>query len=50
MPFGLTNAPTVFQTLFKDILRDRFVFVYLDGIFIFNENFKEHTLHVYQVL
>ena len=53
MPFGLTNAPAVFQALINDVLRDmlnRFVFVYLDDIFIFSRNIQEHVQHVSLVL
>lgn len=41
MSFGLTNAPAVFQALINDVLWDflnRFLFVYLDDIFILNRS------------
>ena len=53
MPFGLSNAPAVFQALVNDVLRDmlnRFVFVYIDDIFIYSQNPVEHEQHVRQVL
>lgn len=53
MPFGLTNAPAVFHALVNDVLRDmlnRFVFVYLDDIFIFSKTREEHVHHVQSVL
>lgn len=45
MPFGLTNAPAVFQAAVNDVIRDilhHFVFVYLDDILIFLQEFN-HT-------
>lgn len=53
MPFGLTNAPAAFQALINDVLWDmlnRFVFVYLDNIFIFSRTHQEHIRHVKLVL
>ena len=53
IPFGLTNAPAVFQALVNDVVHDilnRFVFVYIDDIFIFSRSLQEHVLNVRQVL
>ena len=49
LPFGLINAPAVFQALVNDVLRDilnRFLFVYLDDIFVFSCSVQEHVLHI----
>jgi hypothetical protein len=48
MPFGLTNAPTVFQHLMDDVFHeflDDFVVCYIDDIFIFSKDLKEHKQH-----
>uniref|UniRef100_A0A803SMA6 Gypsy retrotransposon integrase-like protein 1 n=1 Tax=Anolis carolinensis TaxID=28377 RepID=A0A803SMA6_ANOCA len=53
MPFGLCNAPAVFQRFINDVFRDlidQFVVIYLDDIFIFSKDEKEHRQHVKQVL
>jgi Reverse transcriptase (RNA-dependent DNA polymerase) len=53
MSFGLINASTTYQTLINNILReylDDFIVIYLDDIFIYNKNEKEHTGHVIKVL
>jgi len=53
MPFGLTNAPAVFQAFINDVLRDmlnEYVFVYLDDILIFSQDFASHIHHVRSVL
>lgn len=53
MLFGLTNAPSIFQVLVNDVLHDMlnlFVFVYLDGIFLFSPKEKSHIKNVHQVL
>jgi len=46
MFFGLTNSPATFQTLmddiFKDLILEGMVVVYLDGILIFTETLEEH--------
>ena len=53
MPFGLTNAPAVFQAMINDVLLDflyKFVYVYLDDIWIYSPDLVSHRLHVSQVL
>src|SRR5450432_82050 len=53
MLFRLTNAPATYQTLINNILReylDDFIVTYLDNIFIYNKNEKEHTGYVIKVL
>src|SRR5579862_5262965 len=53
MPFGLKNAPATFQRLMNNILYDYigdFVEVYIDDIMIHSKNFKDHIIHVTQVL
>jgi hypothetical protein len=46
MFFGLTNSPATFQTMMNDIFRDLImegvVCVYLDDILIFTKNIQEH--------
>ena len=46
MFFGLTNSPATFQTMMNDIFRDLIlegvVVVYLDDILIFTDTIKEH--------
>ena len=46
MFFGLTNSPATFQTMMNDIFRDlimeRVVMVYLDDILIFTETLEQH--------
>ena len=49
MPFGLINTPTIIQYLVNDILWEylnRFYIVYLDNIFIFSDNEKEHKEYI----
>ena len=53
MPFGLTNALASFQELINDTLReylDTFVLAYLDDIFIFSTDYKQHVQYVRMVL
>ena len=46
MFFGLTNSPTTFQTMMNDIFRELIaegvVEVYLDDILIFMETLEQH--------
>jgi len=57
MFFGLTNSPATFQTMmnniFKDLISEGVVVVYLDNILIFMETLEEHwkiTRHVLELL
>lgn len=53
MPFVLKSAPEVFQALVNDMLCDmlkKYVFVYLDDIFIFSQTWQKHTQHVWTFL
>lgn len=54
MPFGLKNAPAVFQRfingIFRDMIDDRRIIVYMDDILIATENFDEHKRLVREVL
>ncbi len=47
MFFGLTNSPATFQAMmneiFRDLITEGFVVVYLDDILIFTETMEEHT-------
>jgi hypothetical protein len=46
MFFGLTNSPATFQTmmngLFKDLINEGKVVIYLDDIMIFTMTLEEH--------
>ncbi|MCO5591417.1 hypothetical protein L7F22_045400 [Adiantum nelumboides] len=49
LAFGLTNAPTTFMCLMNDIFHpylDDFVLVFLDDIFAYSKNDKEHEMHL----
>lgn len=54
MFFGLTNSPATFQTmmndLFKDLIDEGVVIVYMDDILIFTETLDEHRRVVKRVL
>ena len=54
MFFGMTNSPTTFQTMMKDIFRtliaEVIVVVYLDDILIFTETEEKHEQVVWRVL
>ena len=46
-PFGLTQAPAYFQLLVSKVIEGLpFAFRYLDDIFVFSANIKEHLEHV----
>nr|GFC65734.1 putative reverse transcriptase domain-containing protein [Tanacetum cinerariifolium] len=49
MPFGLTNAPTVFMDLMNRVCKpylDKFVIDFIDDIFIYSKDEKEHEEHL----
>ena len=54
MFFGLTNSPATFQTMMNDIFRDLImegvVCVYLDDILIFTKSLEEHRRVVQRVM
>jgi len=54
MFFGMTNSPTTFQTMMNDIFRtliaEGIVVVYLDDILIFTETEEEHEQAIRRVL
>jgi len=57
MFFGLMNSPATFQTMmddiFKDLILEGVVMVYLDDILIFTETLEEHrkiTRHILELL
>jgi len=57
MSFSLTNSPATFQTMiddiFKDLISEGMVVVYLDDILIFIETLEEHrkiTRHILELL
>nr|GFC15591.1 putative reverse transcriptase domain-containing protein [Tanacetum cinerariifolium] len=49
MPFGLTNTPAVFMDLMDQVCKpylDKFMIVFIDDIFIYSKNEKEHEEHL----
>ena len=54
MFFGLKNSPATFQTMmnaiFKDLINDGHVVVYIDDILIFTKTLGEHRTIVKRVL
>jgi len=54
MFFGLTNSPATFQAMmneiFKDLIEEGVVIVYMDDILIFTETLEEHQKVVQRVL
>ncbi|GJW93730.1 putative reverse transcriptase domain-containing protein [Tanacetum coccineum] len=53
MPFGLTNAQEVFMDLLNWVCKpylDKFVIVFIDDIFIYSRNKKEHKEHLKAIL
>ena len=54
MFFGMTNSPATFQTMMNDIFRDLIaegiIVVYLDDILIFTRMEEEHAKAIWQVL
>ena len=52
LPLGLCNAPSTFQYLMNVVMSgciDDFVLVYLDDIFVYCDNAKEHKAHLQKV-
>ena len=50
--FDLINDFAIFQNFINDTLMnyfDKFVVIYLDDIFIYNDNFKKHKKHVWKI-
>ena len=52
MPFGLVGAPAVFQRLMNNVLADVSAFstAYLDDVSIFSNSWKDHLVHLDEVL
>jgi len=54
MFFGMTNSPATFQTMmnniFRNLIAEGIVVVYLDDILIFTKMEKEHAQAVQRVL
>jgi len=54
MFFGMTNSPTIFQTVmnkvFRTVIANEIVVVYLDDILIFTKTEEEHKQAVWRVL
>nr|GEY40415.1 hypothetical protein [Tanacetum cinerariifolium] len=49
MPFELTNAPAIFMDLMNRVCKpylDKFVIVFIDNIFIYSKDEKEHEEHL----
>nr|GFC49775.1 putative reverse transcriptase domain-containing protein [Tanacetum cinerariifolium] len=53
MPFGLTNAPAVFMDLMNQACKpylDKFMIIFIDDIFIYSKDEKEHEEHLKAIL
>ncbi|GJZ41017.1 putative reverse transcriptase domain-containing protein [Tanacetum coccineum] len=53
MPFGLTNALAIFIYLMNRMCKlylDKFVIIFIDDIFIYSKNKKEHEEHLKEIL
>jgi hypothetical protein len=49
MSFGLTNAPPYFMNLMNKVFMeelDKFVVVFIDGIFVYSKSVEEHEQHL----
>jgi len=52
MPFGLSNAPNTFMHLMNWVLQPfigKFMVLYIDGIFVYNQDEASHAEHFSQV-
>ena len=53
MPFGLKNAPMILLVVMGQILRElnwKHVLCYIDDILVFSSHFKDHLVHLQQIL
>ena len=52
MPFGLHGVPTTFQRMMDILLRgiNDYAAAYLDDLVVFSGSWKEHILHIRNVL
>ncbi|GJW46824.1 putative reverse transcriptase domain-containing protein [Tanacetum coccineum] len=53
MPFGFTNAPAIFVDLVNRVCKpylDKFAIVFIDDIFIYSRNKKEHEEHLKPIM
>jgi hypothetical protein len=53
LPMGLKNAPAFFQRVMDKVLKEglgTYVFVYIDDIIVFSNNFDDHIIHLQNVL
>jgi hypothetical protein len=52
MPFGLKNAPATYQRMMNVLLKglNDFCLVYQDDVLVFSKTFKEHKMHIRDVL
>lgn len=53
MLFGLCNGPSTFITLMNLVFRDKldkFLIIYIDGIFIYSKSVEEHARHLEYVM
>ncbi len=54
MFFGMCNSPSTFQNMmndiFKDMINEGWVVIYMDDILIFSDNLEEHRRQTQQIL
>jgi energy-coupling factor transporter ATP-binding protein EcfA2 len=53
MSFGLCNGPSTFTMLMNLVFHDKldkFLIIYIDGIFIYSKSVKEHARHLEYVM